>query len=419
MSAGERGHDPRSLHCEAIDGSSGGEGAAHLRPCLTARDRLCRGMTPSGPARWLATVDEGYGRMLALIAGAAADVRLESYIFRPGEPGDRFREALTAVAARGVRVRVLLDGFGSSGLPPDYWTGLHAAGGEADFFNPLALDRIAVRNHRKLLVVDRDRAVVGGFNIAPEYEGDGVTRGWRDLGMELEGLPARCLASTFDTMWEHRDFRHPRGLRLRRSQLQRRLRQCGLADVLATGPGLGRNAFRVALLRSLRTARDVRIASAYFLPGFRLRRALGRVARRGGGVQLLLAGRSDVALAQAAGRMFYSGLLRAGVEIAEYQPQILHTKLLIIDGVVFVGSSNLDARSLGINYEVMVRVADAELAAAGRTLFAADWGRARRIDRQEWRRSRGWTDRWAGAVARFVLTRVDPWLARRQLRGLS
>ncbi len=376
-------------------------------------------MPQSGSARWLATVDEGYGRMLSLIAGAATDVRLESYIFRAGEPGDRFREILMAVAARGVRVRVLLDGFGSSGLPPDYWAGLRGAGGEADFFNPLALDRIAFRNHRKLLVVDEDRAVVSGFNIAPEYEGDGVTRGWRDLGLELGGPAARRLAASFDAMWDHREFRHPRGLRLRRSQLQRRLRQCGQTDVLATGPGLGRNAFRTALLRSLRTARDVRIATAYFLPGFRLRRALGRVARQGGCVQLLLAGRSDVALAQAAGRMFYSGLLRSGVEIAEYQPQILHTKLLIVDGAVFAGSSNLDARSLGINYEVMVHVTDAELAAAGRTLFAADWTRARRIDRREWRRSRGWADRWAGAVARFLLTRVDPWLARRQLRALT
>ena len=159
--------------------------------------------------------------------------------------------------------------------------------------------------------------------------------------------------------------------------------------------------------------------AAYFVPGFRLRRALARVARRGGRVQLLLAGKSDVALAQAAGRRFYRPLLRAGIEIAEYMPQILHAKLAIVDDTVFAGSSNLDARSLGINYEIMVRLENPDLAAEGGALFAADWARARRITREEWRRSRSWIDRWTGAVAWFLLTKVDPWLARRQLRGLT
>jgi cardiolipin synthase len=357
--------------------------------------------------------------MLSAIESARATVRLESYIFKAGGPGDRFREVLGAAAARGVRVCVLLDSFGSSDLPSTYWDGLRAAGGEAGFFNPLALQRIAFRDHRKLLVVDEDRAVVGGFNIAPEYEGDGVQRGWRDLGVELEGPAARCLAASFDVLWDHRAFRHPRGLRLRRSRLKRLLRECGSTEVMAIGPGLGRNAFRTSLFRSLRTAREVRIAAAYFLPGFRLRRALARVVRRGGRVQLLLAGKSDVAIAHAAGHTFYRGLLRAGVEIAEYQPQVLHAKLAIVDGAVFVGSSNLDARSLHINYEVMVRLNDSTLAAEGRAIFAADWARARSITREAWRHSRGWAERWAGAVARFLLTKVDPWLARRQLRRLT
>lgn len=376
-------------------------------------------MPPSRPVRWVPTVDEGYRRMLAAIADARTSVRLESYIFKAGGPGDRFRVALVAAAARGVRVRVLLDSFGSGELPSDYWDGLRSTGGEVCFFNPLTLRRIVFRNHRKLLTVDEAHAYVGGFNIGPEYEGDGVERGWRDLGLELDGFPARCLAASFDVMWDYREFRHPRGSRLRRSRLKRLLHESGSADVLATGPGLGRNTFRMSLLRSLRSAREVRIETAYFLPGFRLRRALRRVARRGGRVQLLLAGRTDLAIAQAAGRTFYRGLLRAGVAIAEYQPQILHAKLAIVDAAVFVGSSNLDTRSLGINYEVVVRVGDPELAAEGRAIFAADWARARRVTREEWRRSRGWAERWAGAVARFLLTKVDPWLARRQLRWLT
>jgi cardiolipin synthase len=376
-------------------------------------------MNPAPSATWLPNVDEGYRQMLAALADARTSVRFENYIYKPGEPGDRFRAALAAAAVRGVKVRVLLDGFGSRDLPLDYWLALETAGGEAGVFNPLALDRLVIRNHRKLLVVDDDRAFIGGFNIAPEYVGDGVARGWRDFGLALSGPLARCLAASFDTMWAYREFRHPRGIRLRQSRLRHRLKDSGSAEVMATGPGIGRNAFRLALRRALPTARDVRIVSSYFLPGFRLRRALQRVARRGGCVQLILAGKSDVALAQAAGRALYRPLLRAGVEIFEYQPQILHAKLALVDDAVFVGSANLDARSLGINYELMVRVVDPALAEQGRALFAADRARSLPITLAAWRQSQTWATRWHGIVARFLLTKIDPWLARRQLRRLT
>jgi cardiolipin synthase len=376
-------------------------------------------MSSTLTASWLASVDEAYRQMLTALAGARVSVRLEIYIFRPGQPGDRFRDALVAAATRGVKVRVLLDGFGANELLPDYWRALEAAGGEAGVFNPLDLDRIVIRDHRKLLVVDDETAFVGGFNIAPEYVGDGVTHGWRDLGLALSGPMVRCLAASFDTMWAYREFQHPRGIRLRQSRLRHRLKDSGSADVMSTGPGIGRNAFRLALRRTLQTARDVRIVSSYFLPSFRLRRALQRVARRGGRVQLILAGKSDVGLAQAAGRALYRPLLRAGVEIFEYQPQILHAKLAIVDDAVFVGSANLDARSLGINYELMVRIADPALAEQGRALFAADRARSWPITLAGWRQAQTWTTRWHGIVARFMLTKIDPWLARRQLRRLT
>jgi cardiolipin synthase len=119
------------------------------------------------------TVDAGYRQMLDAIAAARVSVRLECYIFQPGEPGDAFRAALVAAARRRVWVRVLVDGFGSKELPADYWRELTEAGGCVGVFNPLALDRIAIRNHRKLMVVDEALSFVVGFNIAPEYVGDG------------------------------------------------------------------------------------------------------------------------------------------------------------------------------------------------------------------------------------------------------
>lgn len=376
-------------------------------------------VTVEPATQWLRSVDDGYRQMLAAIAGARASVRLESYIFHPGAPGDAFRDALVAAARRGVWVRVLVDGFGSKELPAGYWRELIAAGGSVGVFNPLALDRIAIRNHRKLLVVDEELSFVVGFNIAPEYAGDGVTRGWRDLGLMIRGETGKHLAATFDEMWNSREFRHPYGLRFWLSTLRRRLVACSSGGVMATGPGLGRNAFHASLLRSLRRARNVRIVSGYFVPGFMLRRALQRVARRGGRVQLLLAGKTDVPLVQAAGRAFYGALLQAGVEIAEYQPQVLHAKLALVDGAVFAGSSNLDARSLGINYELMVRLPDEALAREGRQIFDADWARSRVIDAEQWARSRTWLTRWREGVALFILTRFDLWFARRQLRRLT
>ena len=108
---------------------------------------------------------------------------------------------------------------------------------------------------------------------------------------------------------------------------------------------------------------------AYFLPPRRLRRALTRAVRNGGRVESILAGQSDAPLSMLAAQSLYRRFLRGGVEIFEYQPQILHAKLIVVDDVVYVGSSNLDTRSLQINYELMLRLEDRELAAQARDIF--------------------------------------------------
>ena len=158
--------------------------------------------------------------------------------------------------------------------------------------------------------------------------------------------------------------------------------------------------------------------SAYFLPNLRLLRQLKRAARRGAKVQLILAGKSDVWLMRIATRGLYPSLLRAGVEIYEYGPQILHAKIVVVDDIVYAGSANLDARSLSINYEVLARMTNSALAAQAREIFAADLKHCRRIDRKEYRRGRkpweGLLERWAF----FILARVDPYLARQQRQNL-
>lgn len=373
---------------------------------------------PAQP-RWLFSVDLAYRRMVELIDGARASVRCETYIWRADAVGGRFRAALTRAAARGVRVRVLIDGVGSAGLPNDYWHDLEKAGGSARIFNPISLRHFALRNHRKLLLVDDAAAIVGGFNIACEYDGDGVTRGWRDFGLELaEPAALHQLAESFDSLYRDHRLRHWLLRHVRRASLRWPRFYTRPGPVLFSGPRLVRNQFSRQLLRALRDARHVRIVSAYFLPSFRLRLALRRVARRGGSVELLLAGKTDVPLAQLAARTLYGSLLKAGVRIWEYQPQILHAKLALVDQTVFVGTANLDARSLGINYELMVHLTDPRLAAEAAAAFTADVRLSHAISLPQWRRTQTWLTRVRGAWARFLLTKVDPWLARHQMRNI-
>jgi cardiolipin synthase len=367
--------------------------------------------------RWLRNGQEAVDAMLEAIASAEHSVRLETFIFHPGEVGDAFRDALVAAQRRGVRVRVMCDAFGSLKLLKSYWDELVEAGGEFRWFNPLRPNHLIYRDHRKILVVDERAAFIGGFNIGTEYCGDGITCGWRDLGLRIEGLMARALADTFNDLFARADCRHRRFQRIRHTRSDAVITGHNWR-LLLTGPGRGHRALKHSLAHDFSTAESIQIMSAYFLPNLRLLRQLRRAAQRGAKVQLILAGKSDVWLMRIATRGLYPSLLRAGVEIYEYDPQIMHAKMVVVDDIVYVGSANLDARSLSINYEVLARIADPELAVQAREIFLGDLQHCRRIDRKEYRRDRkpwqGILERWAF----FILARVDPYLARQQRQNL-
>src|SRR5258707_295119 len=165
---------------------------------------------------WLCSGDEVFPAMLAAIEGAQKTVCLETYTYSVGPLGERFREALIRAQKRGAQVRVLIDALGSMTLPDSFWVSLRGVGAQVRQFNPLSLNRLGIRNHRKLLVCDERVAFVGGFNVASDYEGDGVTRGWFDLGVRVEGPLAVELAAAFDEMFARADFRHKRFMRLRK-----------------------------------------------------------------------------------------------------------------------------------------------------------------------------------------------------------
>jgi cardiolipin synthase A/B len=374
---------------------------------------------PNPVCQWLRAGDEIFPAMLAAIDAAGRSVCLEVYTFEDSPLGQRFREALVRARGRGVRVRVLVDAIGSVMLSNHFWDPLRQAGGEARVFNAIGLRRVTIRSHRKLLVCDERVAVVGGFNISPAYEGDGVKRGWCDVGLRIEDpLLTKQLASSFDEMFERADFRHKRFMRWRKFGAKKAVK-LPVEQILFSGPGRGRSPFKQSLRQDLAPARDVRIVVAYFLPTWRLRRALVRVARQGGRVQLILAGKTDVPLAQLAAQSLYRRLLRSGVEIYEYQPQILHAKLIIVDGIVYTGSSNLDVRSLRINYELMIRFAGAGMTEQARDIFNDFLKNCRQVTAEDWSRSRTFWQRLKQRWAYFLLNRVDPYIARWQWRSLQ
>ena len=359
--------------------------------------------------------------MLEAIGQAVTSIALETYIFVSGPLGDRFLDALLVARRRGVRVQVLVDALGSIALPLSFWTPLIRAGGEFRWFNSFqASQRYACRNHRKLLVVDGQLAFIGGFNIGDVYHGDGVARGWRDLGMELRGPVVAALAASFGPLFAKADSRPPLFPQLRPTP--EKVVPGRNWTLLLSGPGHGHRALKRSLVRDLRHARQVRIVCAYFLPTWRLRRALMGAARRGAQVQLILAGLTDIPVSKLAGASLYGKLMRAGIQIFEYQPQILHSKLFLIDDIAYAGSANLDTRSLNINYELMVRVADPKAAAEARALFESDLAHCLRLDPATWRASRGLWTRFLERLAYLLLARLDPYITslrwRRRARGV-
>lgn len=368
--------------------------------------------------QWLRTGDVALSAMLDAIEAAREFVLLETYIVSDSLIAQKFRGALEKAAQRGVRVRVLVDALGSMTLPTEFWKPLVDAGGEFRWFNPLQVFRLGLRDHRKVLVCDDVIAFIGGFNIAPEYEGDGVLTGWRDLGMSLTGPLVVKLRKAFDDMFERAPFEGRILLRPRRLNSSEP-GSLDEAQLLMSGPGHKQTPMKSGLLADMRKAQEIRIICAYFLPTWSIRRLLMKRAREGALVQLILAGKSDVPLSQLAARSLYRKLLTAGVQIFEYQPQILHAKLFIFDDAVYAGSANLDTRSLHINYELLVRIRESRVVAEAVEIFNNDLRYSEKVTLPMWHEGRNWLSRWLGRLAYFILARLDPYLTGRQIRLLK
>jgi len=351
---------------------------------------------------------EFYERELDAIRAAQRSIHLEAYIFHPSKIADRFLDALQERAAAGVRVRIVIDAFGSFPSADSYFDALRRAGGEIRRYQPIGLrtlKRFNNRTHRELLVVDGSTAFAGGAGIAAWWtDGAAGSPAWRDTMVRITGPLAAALQSTFVENWletkgellaERADFPYC----LAQDDAPAPGQSRGLVVTSAPSAGKATRA-RILFQVLLASARQsILINSPYFLPDRGVIRELILAARRGVPIEVIVPGRlNNHPIARRASRRRYGDLLSAGVSIYEYQPSMMHAKILIVDRIwSVIGSTNFDNRSFGLNDEVNVAVQDRNVAARLEQDFRADIESCHPVSIEEWKR-RSITERLLAAI---------------------
>ncbi len=359
---------------------------------------------------------EAFPAMFAAIDKAAVFIALEMYIVADNDTGREFRDHLTEAAKRGVKVSVLVDSWGSWLLPDSFWGPLRIAGGLVRWFHPLFKGLFPFRNHRKLLLIDGRIAFLGGLNISDEYyRGANNEPPWRDNALEITGPEVARLRRSFFRMWAIADSSLHR--LLFRLRLERRAKKNTAAPVLflESGPENLMRPVRKAYRQVIHNAtRSIDLAMGYFYPHGRMLRALKRAVRRGVRVRLMIPLHTDLPITRWAAHGLYGRLLRAGVEVWEYTPSMMHSKLAIADDTVIAGSANLDVRSGRINYELVAIIADPVLAGKARADFDDDLRHSIRIRIEDWQ-ARSLFQKMKERFSYCLLARFDIIVARREM----
>jgi cardiolipin synthase A/B len=345
---------------------------------LTTGDRYI--VHTDGPAAFPA--------MLAAIDRAARRISFETYIFDAGDVGEQFTAAFERAARRGVSVRLVLDAIGAKTIDAAHLKRLESAGCKIGWFNSVgsySLEEINYRTHRKALVIDGDVAFVGGMGIADHWARDDEDyRRWRDTQVEISGAAAMNVEAAFNENWIETGgivdpdvLTHTAPAEARASSI-----------VVWSSPEGGTNAMKLLYLLAIAAAREtLDIQSPYLITdestGWSIAEARGRGVR----VRMLTEGDvTDAKPVKFASRATYEPLMEKGVAIYEYQPAMMHTKAIVIDGVLsIVGSANFDNRSLELNDELNVAIFDRETSARLTQDFERDITQSRRLELEEWR----------------------------------
>ncbi|MEO8226528.1 MAG: phospholipase D-like domain-containing protein [Gemmatimonadota bacterium] len=354
---------------------------------------------PGNSVQLLVDGPTAYPAMLDVIERARHWVHFENYIIRSDTEGWRFAEMLAQRAREGIRVRVLYDWLGCIGTSGKLWRFLRKAGAEVrTFHRPGVIDVIPVvsRDHRKLVVADGDRAVMGGLCIGNEWTGIGTPDGqpWRDTAIAIDGPGAAVLDQAFGAVWK------VAGGALADDEQIGAVPARGDAEirVIPGEPGRERT-YRVIELLAAGSVDRLWITDAYLVAPPRLFQALRDAAEDGVDVRLLAPGSSDIPLIRNLTRIGYRDLLQSGVRIFEWNGPMLHAKTISVDGRwARIGSSNLNASSLLGNYELDILVEDTGVAEALERQFRHDIARSREVSRRPLRGPRQISQRLPSAL---------------------
>ena len=341
--------------------------------------------------------------MEADIQAARHTVHLETFVWTKGELERRTVELLCARAAEGVKVRVIVDAVGATEADADNLARLgRAENVELVEYRPLLRwnpRRLNHRTHRKLLIVDGEIGYTFGHGYADHWLGQGKDPNhWRDTGVRLEGPVVQGLQSVFMEHWIEESQVIPCG-----QGCFPALEEKGTVAAHVVSSAAGDSVSSVSLLYSLAIAcarNEVLIQNPYFVPGIEVVELLREVVARGVRVRLMVpGGHTDNTFVRYAGSYLYAGMMKAGVELYEFEPTLLHQKVVVVDGIwSHIGSTNFDERSLALNEEVGVGLLDAGIAQELRDTFERDLLACRRITPERWQR-------------RGLLPRVAAWAA--------
>jgi cardiolipin synthase A/B len=332
--------------------------------------------------------DEIFPSMLAAIRDAERTITFETYIYWSGRIGEQFTQALSERAQAGVRVNVTVDWAGSIKMDEELVERMQRAGVRVRHYRPLHwynLGRLNNRTHRKLLVVDGAIGFTGGVGIADQWLGRAEDpRHWRESHFRIEGPAVAQMQAAFNDNWIKTTGEVLNGELYFPPQ-----EQVGAMDahLFIASPAGGSESMHLMYLMAIEAATEsIDLAASYFVPDELAIKSLLAARRRGVRVRILLPGpHTDSDTVRLASKAEWGPLLLAGVEISEYQPTMLHTKLLVVDNeMVSVGSTNFDIRSFQLNDEASLNIYDRGFAGAMTRVFEADLRQARRYTYKTW-----------------------------------
>jgi len=330
-----------------------------------------------------------YAAMLNAIRTAQSNITFETFVFRDGI-GATFIDELSAAARRGVHVHMLLDWLGSRTMDSDMLAAARSAGCDLQIYHPPSwyhLGRLNNRTHRKILVVDGKVGFTGGVGMGIEWR-DGLNGlpPWRETHFRAEGPVVAQMQAVFIDNWIKTTGRVLHGA----EYFPKLSATCGdmEAQMFGSSPVGGSESMHLMVLLALTAAKtSIDIQNAYFVPDRLTVEALCSAARRAVRIRIVVPGRhTDARIGRWAAQGLYGELLAAGIQIYEYQPTMMHCKVLVIDGVwSSVGSANFDDRSFRLNDEANLNVFSTELAREQIVLIDADIQNSRRMVLKKWR----------------------------------